>query len=337
MERAPALDIDDLSSLTSYLRRGGWIAAGERPRARILPGGVSNKTVLVERDGEAWVLKQALAKLRVPVDWFSDPIRIHREASALRWFEELAPGAAPKLVFEDRDEHVLCMEAVPEPHENWKDKLLDGRVDRDDVRQFGALLGDVHRRSAARLDALEPEFGDRSFFESLRIEPYYLYTAERVPAAAPFLLALVDETRPIAAALTHGDFSPKNVLVYQGRPKLLDYEVAHIGDPAFDLGFSLAHLLSKARHLPRVRNELLASVDLYWTAYREAVADAPFVDGLEERAVRHACACLLARARGRSQLEYLSDEAKDRQAADVVRMLPGPPTISELAAEFSAA
>src|SRR5439155_688080 len=218
---------------------GKRLAAGERPRARILPGGVSNKTVLVERDGEAWVLKQALAKLRVPVDWFSDPIRIHREASALRWFEELAPGAAPKLVFEDRDEHVLCMEAVPEPHENWKDKLLDGRVDRDDVRQFGALLGDVHRRSAARLDALEPEFGDRSFFESLRIEPYYLYTAERVPAAAPFLLALVDETRPIAAALTHGDFSPKNVLVYQGRPKLLDYEVAHIGDPALDLGFSL--------------------------------------------------------------------------------------------------
>jgi 5-methylthioribose kinase len=108
-----ALDIEDPASLTSYLQRGGWVAAAEQPRARVLRGGVSNKTVLVEREGGAWVLKQALAKLRVPVDWFSDPMRIHREASALRWFEELAPGSAPRLVFEDREEHVLCMEAVP--------------------------------------------------------------------------------------------------------------------------------------------------------------------------------------------------------------------------------
>ena len=40
-----------------------------------------------------------------------------------------------------------------------------------------------------------------------------------------------------------------------------------------------------------------------------------------------------------SQLEIDAKYAVylDRQAADVVRMLPGPPTISELAAEFSAA
>jgi aminoglycoside phosphotransferase (APT) family kinase protein len=331
-----SVDIEQPASLLSYLRGGGWIDAGERPRASVLHGGVSNKTVLVERDGEAWVLKQALAKLRVPVDWFSDPLRIHREASALKWLELLAPaGAVPRLVFEDREQHVLCMEAVPQPHENWKDKLLSGRVDPDDVRRFGAMLGEIHRRSAEQLDALRPEFGDRAFFESLRIEPYYLYSAERVPAAAPFLLGLVDETRAIACTLTHGDFSPKNVLVYEGRPKLLDFEVAHIGDPAFDLGFSLAHLLSKAHHLPGVRTQLLAAVNLYWTAYGEAIHGAGFADGLEERAVRHACACLLARVQGRSQLEYLSDEEKARQTASVLRILPGPATISELAGVFA--
>ena len=331
------VDIEHAESLVSYLRADGRIGAREEPRARLLHGGVSNKTVLLERDdGEAWVLKQALAKLRVPVDWFSDPLRIHREASALRVLQTLAPpGTVPRLVFEDRAEHVLCMEAVPEPHENWKEKLLAGRVEPDEVRQFGTLLGEIHRRSAEQLDELGPEFGDRGFFESLRIEPYYLYTAERVPAAAEFLHRLVDETRGIAAALTHGDFSPKNVLVHAGRLKLLDFEVAHIGDPAFDLGFSLAHLLSKARHLPPVRDRLVGAVNLYWATYRETIGDALFAGGLEARAVRHACACLLARAQGRSQLEYLDDAEKAAQTEAVLRILPGPATISELA-EMSA-
>jgi hypothetical protein len=227
------------------------------------------------------------------------------------------------------------MEAVPEPHENWKDKLLDRRVEHDDVTQFGTLLGEIHVRSAEQLDALRPEFGSRAFFETLRIEPYYLYTADRERAAAPFLRQLVTETRMVATTLTHGDFSPKNVLIYQGRLKLLDFEVAHIGDPAFDVGFSLAHLLSKAHHLANARDRLLAAATQYWDAYREAVGDAPFARGLEERAVRHACGCLLARVRGRSQLEYLSDREKDRQTAAVIRILPGPPTVPELRDAFA--
>ena len=69
----------------------------------VLAGGVSNRTVLVEREsGEAWVVKQALAKLRVQVDWFSSPERIHREADGLRWLAQFAPpGSITPLVFED--------------------------------------------------------------------------------------------------------------------------------------------------------------------------------------------------------------------------------------------
>lgn len=331
------VDIEQESNLIAYLRGAGWIGRGEHVCVRVLHGGVSNKTVLLERDGEAWVLKQALAKLRVPVDWFSDPIRIHREASALRWLQRLAPeGAVPRLVFEDSVHHVLCMEAVPEPHENWKEKLLAGRVEPAEVKQFALLLSAIHTRSAEHLDALRPDFGGREFFETLRIEPYYLFTAEREPAAASFFERLVNETRAVATTLAHGDFSPKNVLIHRGRMKLLDFEVAHIGDPAFDVGFSLAHLLSKAHHLVEFRSDFLASATAYWDAYRAAVGHASFAEGLEERAVRHACGCLLARVRGRSQLEYLSDAAKERQTIAVMRILPGPSTVGGLGDAFAA-
>ena len=93
--RLPDLDIEDTPALIDWLRRTGRIGPAEQPRVRNLEGGVSNRTVWVELpSGEAWVLKQALAKLRVPVDWFSSPERIHREALGLKWLAKLAPGGS---------------------------------------------------------------------------------------------------------------------------------------------------------------------------------------------------------------------------------------------------
>src|SRR2546430_12138744 len=75
------LDIEDFAALLAYLRGAGHVAPGETPRFTNLAGGVSNRTVLVERpSGSSWVLKQALARLRVQVEWLSDPRRIEREA-----------------------------------------------------------------------------------------------------------------------------------------------------------------------------------------------------------------------------------------------------------------
>src|SRR6266496_828172 len=151
-----ALDIEDSLALLVWLRAHGHLAPGETPRCTNLHGGVSNRTVLVERfSGEAWVLKQALEKLRVAADWHSDRRRIHREAHGLRWLARLAPpGAITPLLFDDHAQHLLAMKAVPEPHENWKTMLLDHEPDVSHVRQFGGLLGTIHRRSAEKRETI---------------------------------------------------------------------------------------------------------------------------------------------------------------------------------------
>jgi len=302
---AELLDIEKPRALVSYLKATGRGGEDEEPVVHVLTGGVSNRTVLVKRHqtGEAWVVKQALPKLRVAVDWFSDPKRVHREALGLRWLEALAPpDTITPLLFEDRDNHLLAMKAVPEPHENWKTMLLDGRLENDHVKQFGRLLGAVHRGGYERREEAEPVFRDRSVFESLRLEPYYGYAAERVPEASRFLRALVDETRSRRDTLVHGDYSPKNVLVREERLILLDHEVIHFGEPAFDLGFGLTHFLSKAHHLPEKRSAFAEAARLYWSVYRDEVGFLPWVEGLEQRAVRHTLGCLLARVAGRSPL-----------------------------------
>ena len=332
-----ALDIEQPDVLAAYLRRGRWIGPSEHVSTRVLAGGVSNRAVLVRRPtGETWVLKQALPKLRVAVDWFSDPARIHREALGLRWLAVAVPAQAlTAFVFEDHDKHVLAMRAVPDPHENWKDMLLAGRVNPDHVTRFGRLLGTIHRVGAQRRDEVARLFDDRSFFESLRIEPYYGYTASQVPEAAHFLRALIDETRVTRLTVVHGDYSPKNILIYEGTCVLLDHEVIHFGDPAFDVGFSLTHLLSKAHHLPARRAAFAEAAAVYWRAYGEALGVVAWAADLEERAVRHTLACLLARVAGRSPLEYLDRQGRDRQRAAVVSLLSRVPTrIPHLIAQF---
>jgi len=321
------MDIEQPDALLSYLRAQGHIGRDERPRCTRLSGGVSNRTVLVERDaGDDWVVKQALGKLRVAVDWYSGPERVHREALGMQWLGELIPGGSvPELVFEDRDHHLLAMRAVPKPHENWKILLLAGRLEADHIEQFGRLLGTIHRNGYERRDELSRVFGDRSFLESLRLEPFYAYTATQVPAAAAFLRELIAQTRSRCITLVHGDFSPKNVLVYNGRFVLLDHETIHFGDPALDIGFSLAHLLSKSHHLVAQRAAFAEAAATYWRVYRETLGDLAWTSDLECHAVRHTLGCLLARVAGRSRLEYLDEAARQRQSRAVTALMAEPP------------
>src|SRR5271154_6754989 len=221
-------DIEDFDALRDYLTAQGYVQLCQAVLLQNLRGGVSNRTVKVAwPDGHGWVLKQALAKLRVNADWFSNPERIAVEAKALRWLNQAAPpGTTPAFVFEDLPNHLMGMEAIPEKHENWKSMLLSGQIISDHFEQFGALLGTIHRQSSDCAE-LRNTFADTTHFESLRLEPYYLYTARQSPPAHAFLNALAGETLHHKDSLVHGDFSPKNTLLHCGKLILLDYEVFH--------------------------------------------------------------------------------------------------------------
>lgn len=332
-----ALDIEDSQQLRDFLEQTGRIGRGETLSICLLPGGVSHRTVRVERaSGEQWVLKQPLSKLRVPGDWYSSPERVHREALALRWMPQLVgANAAPELVFDDAEQHVIGMRAVAEPHRNWKQLLLSGRLDPEHVAQSARLLATLHRQASVRREEIEPLFADRRFFETLRLEPYYEFAAQQLPAAASFLRAVTAETRGRADTLVHGDYSPKNILVQAGRLVLLDYEVSHFGDPTFDSGFLLTHFLSKAHYLSAHREQFADAARAWWATYQGHLGEPDWSSGLESAAVRQTLACLLARVVGRSPLEYLGPRAGARQQAAVLALIEQPPTtVSDLVDSF---
>jgi hypothetical protein len=101
------------------------------------------------------------------------------------------------------------------------------------------------------------------------------------------------------------------------------------------VGFSLTHFLSKANHFESRRVRFASAANEYWRTYRETLGHVAWGNDLEQRSVRHALGCLLARVAGRSQLEYLTPEQRRRQAEAVLLLLDRPPGgINELIERF---
>jgi 5-methylthioribose kinase len=93
----------------------------------------------------------------------------------------------------------------------------------------------------------------------------------------------------------------------------------------------MTHLLAKARHVSGARDGFIEAARLFWASYRADAGD-PF-DGLpyERRAVRHTAACLLARAVGKSPLEYLDGPARSGLADAAMALIASlPPSMEEL-------
>ncbi|MBO0746693.1 MAG: hypothetical protein J2P43_16865, partial [Candidatus Dormibacteraeota bacterium] len=101
---------------------------------------------------------------------------------------------------------------------------------------------------------------------------------------------------------------------------VVDAEVAHFGDPGFDTGFMLNHLMLKAINRPAARASYRACARSFWSSYEQH----PY--GAESASTLGHLACLmLSRVHGKSPAEYLDE--RGRELADRLgrRLLFAPP------------
>src|SRR3954447_12963047 len=100
---------DEREALLAGLRRMG-LADGDGFVATPLAGGVSSDIFLVETSGRSFVVKRALAKLRVAADWRAP---VERNRYEVEWMKEAgraAPNAIPHILGHDKASGLFAME-----------------------------------------------------------------------------------------------------------------------------------------------------------------------------------------------------------------------------------
>jgi aminoglycoside phosphotransferase (APT) family kinase protein len=294
----------------------------ESPSPEIVPltGGVSSDIHLVRDGSRCFVVKRALAQLKVAMDWRADPIRTHYERAYLRVVGDFLPEAVPVLLPVPESRPYFAMEYLGDGYSNWKNLLLGGVCETATAVLAGHHLGRIHRLTWGD-DGLRREFDNTGLFHQLRVSPYLLTTAERHPALAAALHGEAERLENTREALVHGDYSPKNLLVGQGRLVILDCEVAWFGDPAFDVAFLLTHLHLKAVHLPAQEERLAAMANAFIASYRSALDSAERTETMLQRVARLLPMLLLARVDGKSPAEYLGQQERKqvrRLASDAI-------------------
>ncbi len=254
-----------------YLRETGRIGPNQPATAKALGWGVSNVVIRVDIAGEpSIVLKQAREKLRTRALWLSRIDRIWTEREALELLASVLPeGTVPRVIFSDEPNYLFAMTCAPDDSVVWKEQLLAGESNPAVAKRAGELLAIIHSKTRDH-PALKGRLADTTVFDELRIDPFYREIARVHPEIAPQIEALIASMARVEhPCLVLADFSPKNILVHSQGLTLVDFETAHAGDPAYDLGFFLSHLWLKDLSLikPPVLKGRYSLMDEFLAAY----------------------------------------------------------------------
>jgi len=314
----------DVKTVLPYLREHG-LSRGDSVAVE-LGGGVSNVVLAVRpaaKDTAGIVVKQALPRLRVAEEWLASADRVLTEADALEFAGNLTPDAVPPVIHRDPDRYVITIRHAPLTWRDWKSQLLDGHVEESVASRLGEILADWHRSTLDGVGLPARVRSGAEAFEQLRVDPFYRTIARGHPELATRVLALADAMADRRRCLVHGDFSPKNILVGDAGCWVIDFEVAHYGDPAFDLAFMLCHLTLKALHRPQDAAALDRCAVTFAECYERSVGaelgpDWPYV-------MAHVGCLVLARVRGKSPAPYLSDAGRDAAWRAGCALLASPP------------
>jgi hypothetical protein len=330
----------DVESVLGYLRGRGFTVP-DRSTTSVLAGGVSNVVVGVAADpprddAPELVVKMPLKRLRVAEEWLAPVDRVLAERDALAVAARLTPDSVPGILDCDEQAYVLVLARAPASWRNWKELLLAGDASASVASSLGAILAAWHGGTRDP-EAVTARLLSKDAFAALRLDPFYRTAAGRLPRHADWIMECAARLASAGMCLVHGDFSPKNVLTGpSGGLWVVDFEVAHWGDPAFDLAFMICHLVLKSINRPQAQARYDRCIAAFCRAYEGALP------GSREPAwpaVIDQVGCLLAaRVVGKSPAEYLSaEEQRQVLRLGTSLMTDRPRSLAEMLAMRSAA
>jgi hypothetical protein len=308
------------TSLDERLQSAGADVAAVAERLRILASeaGLSvvssaNSLRLTDHLGAVVLVYPTYRSLEFPLDFLSWAGR-EAEIDGLREALQQIAGDAKKV--SAKVPNIGCREALA----SWDAvSRIVYRLTRIRAEQTADTTGTTARSAGSALAAWHTGTAfnasiraryDNEIFIKLRTQPFYATLLPRHPALADCLGELANELLATQWCLVHGDFSPKNILADGARISVVDWEVAHCGDPVFDLAFLTAHLLLKAIRRPADLPGYRALAAVFLDTYMDEVAAS--LRRPDDYLAAHVACLLLARVDGKSSVEYLTDDQRSQ-------------------------
>jgi 5-methylthioribose kinase len=319
----------DEVSLPAYLRSLGLLGRNESARVEPAGDGNINWVRRVRAGGRSFIVKQARPALERFPQYRASTIRIVCES---RWLETVRPldrdGVCPGVVAFDDAARTLVLEDLGDAPRLDSVLARPAGDSHAAAARLAGFLGAVHAATAGD-QSLAPRFpngemqrlhGDHVFALPFRENDFPL--APPVRARAEEIWRKGDVAAHAAeayrryleprGALVHGDVQAGNVLLAPRGAVLLDAEIAHVGDPAFDLGMLFAHCW-----LPAVARGAARAAEPAITAACQAfarAADAPAERRTEEN--RYAGIELLRRTLGAARVPAVEAPAASLAVID---------------------
>jgi hypothetical protein len=281
--------------VVSYLEGIGLTRPSDRPATTltVLPG--RNENVLVATPGGTTLLVKQGA---VASSHAAPGPAI--EAAVLQHLSGGQGGeTVPAVRSYDDERDVLVVETLPEATDLWTRVEGTRRIPAAFGAQVGSALAWLHARP---IEAAGAGVGDLPRLDAPFVFELPIPTIDRyvqMSAATVTLVRLLQSDPAIGAllnrlgsswrrtALIHNDVKFENVLIPRGpagaarRLQLIDFEMAGIGDPAWDLGAAFAsHLVAWIRSMPVELDAPAGSADLAAAARLPIEATWPSVRAL---------------------------------------------------------
>jgi aminoglycoside phosphotransferase (APT) family kinase protein len=171
-----------------------------------------------------------------------DPFTLHREARFYLALQD-SPVPVPRVLGVHDTEQAILSERVP--GETWFSRLRDEQQRVAVARDFMRILASLHRLDPSVLTiAGEPQpanLNEAVTTDLDRWEALYRFESESDDPMIEFGLDWLRRNRPDVdgpVVIVQGDTGPGNFLYADGRvTAVLDWELAHWGDPMDDLGW----------------------------------------------------------------------------------------------------
>lgn len=259
---------------------------------KLLTGGLVNYVWRVNGCPQPVVVKFAPPYAAAAPEIRLDPRRIIIEGRILSAFDSdgLLAGIAnaiirpPRLINLDEERAILVMEDIGDNTDfgAWLHQSKGQGSVREIGRMIGQFIGDLHACSFNN-QKMASMFNNASI-QQVRLDSQYRSIEElclraKLPDAATLGRRAVEFGKLLqqpGVCVVMGDLWPRSLLITKQGVRIIDWEFAHYGRPAQDIGHLAAHLWMYSHCAPNddVANEIQATLQSFLEAYRLALGTA---------------------------------------------------------------